>query len=168
MPAREAMLCTGTAAPDELPRLVGGVPRWQDIPVRGDRCRGAQCSATSAGVCSDAGAHTCRERLRNTSRVSPSTCSSSPEAHEPAHGGNGCLIKDLCSCPVASARFDRLNKHDLCWPYPQVPATYVGRVCCDAEGRLNDQSVMLEGGVADSAGARVRLDLSQARAGASR
>ncbi len=41
----------------------------------------------------------------------------------------------------------------------------MGRVCCDAEGRLNDQSVMLEGGVADSAGARVRLDLSQARAG---
>ena len=41
--------------------------------------------------------------------------------------------------------------------------TVVGRVCCDAEGRLNDQSVMLEGGVADSAGARVRLDLSQAR-----
>ena len=41
----------------------------------------------------------------------------------------------------------------------------MGRVCCDAEGRLNDQSVMLEGSAADSAGARVRLDLSQARLG---
>ena len=63
---------------------------------------------------------------------------------------------------VASA--DRPDQHDVRWARFQEPATYVGRVCCDAEGRLNDQSAMLEGDVGDSAGARVRLDLSQARA----
>ena len=52
---------------------------------------------------------------------------------------------------------------DGCPHDQQEPATFVGRICCDAEGRLNDQSVMLEGGIADSGGARVRLDLSQAR-----
>ena len=40
-------------------------------------------------------------------------------------------------------------------------ATFVGRICCDSEGRLNEQSVMLEGSIAVSGGARVRLDLSQ-------
>lgn len=39
----------------------------------------------------------------------------------------------------------------------------MGRICCDSEGRLNEQSVMLEGGIAVSGGARVRLDLSQVR-----
>lgn len=38
----------------------------------------------------------------------------------------------------------------------------MGRVCCDAgEGRLNEASVQLEGDVATSKGARVRLDLSR-------
>ena len=37
----------------------------------------------------------------------------------------------------------------------------MGRVCCDGEGRLNEASAQLEGDVATSKGARVRLDLSR-------
>ena len=58
---------------------------------------------------------------------------------------------------------EALPARDGCRDERQEPATFLGRVCCDAEGRLNDQSVMLEGGIAESAGARVRLDLSQVR-----
>jgi hypothetical protein len=42
----------------------------------------------------------------------------------------------------------------------QSPELVVGRVCCDSEGRINEQSVLLEGSIAFSEGARVRLDLS--------
>lgn len=37
----------------------------------------------------------------------------------------------------------------------------VGRICCDSEGKLNDQSVMLEGSMKLSNGARVKLELSK-------
>ena len=48
----------------------------------------------------------------------------------------------------------------------QQPATFVGRVVCDSEGgRLNPQSLLLEGSQRSSAGARVRLDVSKAAAG---
>jgi DNA polymerase alpha subunit B len=46
----------------------------------------------------------------------------------------------------------------------QKPTYFVGRVCCDTDdGRLNAQSVMLEGSVALSNGVRVRMDLSAAK-----
>ena len=40
----------------------------------------------------------------------------------------------------------------------------VGRICCDSEGKLNDQSVMLEGSMKLSNGARVKLELSKLQA----
>eukprot|EP01135_Chromosphaera_perkinsii_P002409 Nk52_evm15s223 gene=Nk52_evmTU15s223 len=43
----------------------------------------------------------------------------------------------------------------------QSKATYVGRICCDSEGKLNDRSVLLEGDLETSNGARVILDLSE-------
>ena len=47
----------------------------------------------------------------------------------------------------------------------QDAAVFVGRICCDTEeGRLNPQSVLLEGSMRHSQGARVRLDLSQSPA----
>ena len=39
----------------------------------------------------------------------------------------------------------------------------IGRVCCDSNGKLNAQSVMLEGSQELSSGARVKLDLSEVR-----
>ena len=43
----------------------------------------------------------------------------------------------------------------------QQPSTFVGRICCDTEnGRLNAQSVLLEGSISRSNGARVKVDLS--------
>lgn len=43
----------------------------------------------------------------------------------------------------------------------QDMSLFCGRICCDTEGsRLNPQSVILEGSIAISKGARVRLDLS--------
>lgn len=45
----------------------------------------------------------------------------------------------------------------------QAPGLFVGRVCCESgEGRLNEASVQLEGGLSSSNGARVKLDLSKA------
>lgn len=44
----------------------------------------------------------------------------------------------------------------------QQPSLFVGRICCDAEGgRLNPQSLLLEGSQRSSGGARVRLDVSR-------
>ncbi|XP_033630977.1 DNA polymerase alpha subunit B-like [Asterias rubens] len=44
----------------------------------------------------------------------------------------------------------------------QEPVTVVGRVCCDtSSGRLNSQSVILEGSVETSAGKQVMLNLSE-------
>lgn len=40
-------------------------------------------------------------------------------------------------------------------------ATFVGRICCDGEGKLNPQSVFLEGSRRLSNACRVRLDLSE-------
>ena len=43
----------------------------------------------------------------------------------------------------------------------QQPSCFVGRVCCDTDdGRLNAQSVLLEGSTGRSNGARVRIDLT--------
>ena len=41
------------------------------------------------------------------------------------------------------------------------PTVFVGWVCCDSEGRLNEASIMLEGGIQSSGGSRVRLDTSK-------
>ena len=38
---------------------------------------------------------------------------------------------------------------------------FCGWVCCDSEGRLNEASIMLEGGVQISGGSRVKLDVSK-------
>ena len=44
----------------------------------------------------------------------------------------------------------------------QQPSLFVGRIVCDAEGgKLNPQSLLLEGSVRSSGGARVRLDVSR-------
>lgn len=43
----------------------------------------------------------------------------------------------------------------------QEPDWFIGRICCDSEGRLNDSSVLLEGNIAVSGGRRTRLDLSR-------
>jgi DNA polymerase alpha subunit B len=44
----------------------------------------------------------------------------------------------------------------------QETCLFVGRVCCDSEGgRLNPQSLLLEGSMRRSQGARVRLDVSK-------
>lgn len=43
----------------------------------------------------------------------------------------------------------------------QEPSYFVGRICCDTEeSHLNPKSIMLEGSIRTSHGARVRLDLS--------
>lgn len=39
----------------------------------------------------------------------------------------------------------------------------IGRICCDSNGKLNAQSVLLEGSQELSAGSRVKLDLSEVR-----
>eukprot|EP00887_Chlorella_sp_A99_P006184 scaffold3.g6184.t1 len=66
---------------------------------------------------------------------------------EPAGGA-----ASLALCPVGIAA--------------QQPAVFVGRIVCDAEaGRLNAQSLLLEGSQRDSEGLRVRLDVSQCAAG---
>ena len=39
----------------------------------------------------------------------------------------------------------------------------VGRICCDSNGKLNAQSVLLEGSQELSSGAKVKLDLSEIR-----
>eukprot|EP00877_Chromochloris_zofingiensis_P003455 jgi/Chrzof1/1310/Cz10g02170.t1 len=43
----------------------------------------------------------------------------------------------------------------------QDESLYVGRIVCDAEGQLNDQSVLIEGDLTTSEGNRCPLDLSQ-------
>ena len=37
----------------------------------------------------------------------------------------------------------------------------VGRICCDSEGRLNEHSILLEGSIDLSNGARTKLDVSK-------
>ena len=39
----------------------------------------------------------------------------------------------------------------------------IGRICCDSNGKLNAQSVLLEGSQDLSSGVRVKLDLSEIR-----
>ena len=39
----------------------------------------------------------------------------------------------------------------------------IGRICCDSNGKLNAQSVLLEGSQHLSSGVRVKLDLSEIR-----
>ncbi|KAK9866007.1 hypothetical protein WJX84_007828 [Apatococcus fuscideae] len=43
----------------------------------------------------------------------------------------------------------------------QEPGWFIGRICCDSEGRLNDSSILLEGNIAVSGGQRTHLDLSR-------
>lgn len=45
--------------------------------------------------------------------------------------------------------------------YIQEPAYMVGRICCDSEGRLNENSILLEGSVEQSNGMRTKLDVSK-------
>ena len=39
----------------------------------------------------------------------------------------------------------------------------IGRICCDSNGKLNSQSVILEGSQELSSGQRIKLDLSELR-----
>lgn len=39
----------------------------------------------------------------------------------------------------------------------------IGRICCDSNGKLNPQSVILEGSQELSSGQRIKLDLSELR-----
>ena len=43
----------------------------------------------------------------------------------------------------------------------QEEVNVVGRVCCDADGKLNAKSVVLEGSLDTSHGHMVRMDLSK-------
>ena len=43
----------------------------------------------------------------------------------------------------------------------EVPV--IGQICCDSNGKLNVQSVLLEGSQELSGGTRVKLDLSEVR-----
>lgn len=43
----------------------------------------------------------------------------------------------------------------------QEPTVFAGRIVCDSEGRLNAQSLLLEGSQRDSEGVRVKLDVSK-------
>ncbi|GMH43711.1 hypothetical protein BSKO_11633 [Bryopsis sp. KO-2023] len=43
----------------------------------------------------------------------------------------------------------------------QDPVWVAGRICCDAEGRLNQESILLEGSLQYSGGSRVKLDVSR-------
>ena len=43
----------------------------------------------------------------------------------------------------------------------QEEAVVVGRICCDCDGKLNAQSVVLEGSQDVSSGCQVPVDLSQ-------
>ncbi|XP_030855397.1 DNA polymerase alpha subunit B [Strongylocentrotus purpuratus] len=45
----------------------------------------------------------------------------------------------------------------------QEPETVVGRICCDSNGRLNAQSVMMEGSVETSAGKQVAVSLAEVK-----
>ena len=44
--------------------------------------------------------------------------------------------------------------------YTQEPVAVVGRVCCDGNGRLNANSLLLEGSIETSSGRQVPLDVS--------
>jgi len=39
----------------------------------------------------------------------------------------------------------------------------IGRICCDSNGKLNSQSVILEGSQELSSGQQIKLDLSELR-----
>jgi len=44
--------------------------------------------------------------------------------------------------------------------YVQEAVTVVGRICCDGNGRLNANSLLLEGSIETSSGRSVPLDVS--------
>ena len=56
-------------------------------------------------------------------------------------------------------RYPGLDCGGATYAASQDDVTVVGRVVCDSEGKLNEASVMLEGSVETSNGARVRLEL---------
>ena len=60
---------------------------------------------------------------------------------------------------ACEAAYPGLNCRGAVYAASQDDVTVVGRVVCDSEGRLNEQSVQLEGSVATSNGMRVRLEL---------
>ena len=57
------------------------------------------------------------------------------------------------------AKHPGLNCRGAVYAASQDDVTVVGRVVCDSEGKLNEQSVQLEGSIATSNGMRVRLEL---------
>ncbi|XP_065833530.1 DNA polymerase alpha subunit B-like [Oscarella lobularis] len=58
---------------------------------------------------------------------------------------------------VAKYQLEELDHVDM---PKQETVTVVGRVCCDSEGKLNTQSILLEGSVKTSGGRSVHLDVA--------
>lgn len=61
-----------------------------------------------------------------------------------------------------------MKKDVFRFPFPflstvKEDVSVIGRICCDSNGKLNAQSVLLEGSQELSAGSRVKLDLSEVR-----
>jgi len=70
------------------------------------------------------------------------------------------LIDDMAEKLQASLGVEEFTS--LCTP-SQEEVSVIGQICCDSNGKLNSQSVMLEGSQELSAGVRVKLDLSEVR-----
>ncbi|XP_074630712.1 DNA polymerase alpha subunit B-like [Acropora palmata] len=70
------------------------------------------------------------------------------------------LIDDMAEKLQASLGVEEFS--NLC-VQSQEDVSVIGRICCDSNGKLNAQSVLLEGSQELSAGSRVKLDLSEVR-----
>ncbi|KAL9953110.1 hypothetical protein ACROYT_G040470 [Oculina patagonica] len=70
------------------------------------------------------------------------------------------LIDDMAEKLQASLGVEEFSS--LCVP-TQEEVSVIGRICCDSNGKLNPQSVILEGSQELSSGQRIKLDLSEMR-----
>jgi DNA polymerase alpha subunit B len=73
-------------------------------------------------------------------------------------------LSDILDARITALGAEIVQHHGLDEPRPiqaasQEPCIYVGRICCESEGRLNDRSLMLEGCRELSGGLRVHLDV---------
>lgn len=77
-----------------------------------------------------------------------------PAAAEPASG---------TAAPAAAASDGSIPRVSAIISASPERATFVGRICCEGEGKLNPKSVFLEGSRRLSNGCRSRLDLSESQ-----
>ena len=71
------------------------------------------------------------------------------------------LERRILACEEAAEQVLGVEVHPVAQA-AQESCLFVGRVCCDSEGgRLNPQSLLLEGSMRRSQGARVRLDVTK-------